>query len=267
MAEHAATVVSTTSGGHYRVDHWFYISVGLFLILLSVAGFGPSIVDQSRRNAPLTPLVIAHGVAAAAWLVLFLLQSILVATRWTAVHRRLGRIGPVLGATMIVFGVLMIIDGASRGYDLSGDLTRALNPPGSPRLTPEESAPELLFPLAGFVSFGMLVAAGLWYRRRPEIHKRLMLFALFPLVGEPVIHLLGYLAGHWLALQGLAGIIAPVASLILLSISAIHDKMSQGRLHPVSRWVPVLLLAWLNILPVVVFPSAVWREFAVWLIR
>ncbi len=148
MPVHAATVVSTMSRRHRRLDRWLYISFGLFLILLSVAGFGPSIVDQSKRNAPLTPLVIAHG------------------------------------AAMIVVGVLTIVEGAQRGYDLSGDGARAFTPLGSPRLTPEESAPFLLFPLAAFVSFGVLVAAGLWYRRRPEIHKRLMLFALFPLVGD-----------------------------------------------------------------------------------
>jgi hypothetical protein len=265
MPEHA-NVTTATVGQHRRVDHWFYIAVALFVILISVAGFGPSIVDQSRRTAPLTLLVGAHGIIAAGWLLLFLLQSVLVATGRTAVHRRLGRIGPVLAATMIVLGVLMLLDGRG-GSDLSGDLNRGLNPPGAPRLSPEEAAPGILFPLAGFLSFGVLVAAGLSYRHRPEIHKRLMLFALFPLVGEPVIHLIGYLAGHWPALQGTAGMIAGPASLLLLSVSAIHDKVSQGRIHPVSLWTPVLLLAWQNGLPMVVFPSAVWREFAVWLTR
>jgi hypothetical protein len=265
MPEHAS-VTTAAAGRHLRVDHWFYIAVALFVILISVAGFAPSIVDQSRRNAPLTLLVGAHGIIAGSWLLLFLLQSLLVATGRTAVHRRLGRFGPVLAATMIVLGVLMLLDGHG-GSDLSGDLTRALNPPGTPRLSPEEAAPGILFPLAGFLSFAVLAAAGWWYRRRPEIHKRLMLFALFPLVGEPVIHLIGYLAGHWPALQGAAGMIAAPASFLLLSVSAIHDKVSQGRIHPVSLWTPVLLLAWQNALPIVVFPSAVWREFAVWLTR
>jgi hypothetical protein len=261
-----ASVTTATVGRHRRVDHSFYIAVAMFVILISVAGFAPSIIDQSRRNAPLTLLVGGHGIIAASWLLLFLVQAVLVATGRTAVHRRLGRIGPVLAATMIVLGVVMLLDGRG-GSDLSGDLTRALNPPGAPRLSPEEAAPGILFPLAGFLTFGVLVALGLWYRRRPEIHKRLMLFALFPLVGEPVIHLIGYLAGHWPALQGAAGMIAAPASLLLLSVSAIHDKLSQGRIHPVSLWTPVLLLVWQNALPLIVFPSVVWREFAVWLTR
>jgi hypothetical protein len=48
----------------------------------------------------------------------------------------------------------------------------------------------ILIPLSGFLNFGVLVAAGFWYRYRPDIHKRLMLFALVPLAGEPIIHLL-----------------------------------------------------------------------------
>ena len=247
-----------------RVARWFYIGAALFVMLVSLVGFAPSIVDQSRRNAPLTSIVIGHGAAAASWLVLFLAQSLLVATGRTSVHRRVGRIGPVLAAVMVGLGVLMLVEDAHRGYDLSGDLARGLTPLGSPQLSVEESAPGLVFPLSGFVSFGILVAAGWLCRRRPETHKRLMLFALFPLVGEPVIHLIGHLAAHWPALQGTAGIIAPVASLVLLSVSAIHDKMSQGRIHPVSLWVPVLLLVWVNAVPAIVFPSTLWHNFAVW---
>ena len=266
MPEHAA-VITATAARYRRVDHSLYIGVALFVIVISVAGFAPSIVDQSRRNAPMTLLVGAHGIVAASWLFLFLLQSFLVATGRTAAHRRLGRMGPVLAVTMIAVGVLMLRGDPDGSSDLSGDLARALNPPGAPRLSPEEAVPGVLFPLAGFLTFGVLVALGLWYRRRPEIHKRLMFFALFPLVGEPVIHLIGYLAGHWPALQGTAGIIATPASLLLLSVGAIHDKLSQGRIHPVSLWTPVLLLVWQNALTLVVFPSAVWREFAVWLAR
>jgi hypothetical protein len=64
------------------------------MIVLSLFGFGPSMIDQSRRTAPPTLLVMAHGFAVGAWLLLFLTQAILVATGLTAIHRRLGTIGP-----------------------------------------------------------------------------------------------------------------------------------------------------------------------------
>jgi hypothetical protein len=262
MTEQAtAEMASEATGRRRRVDRWFYIGVGLFVILLSVVGFGPSIIDESRRNAPPTPMAIAHGIVAGSWLLLFLTQSSLVATRRIAVHRRLGMVGPVLAIALIVLGCLVTVGEVRRGYDLSGDVTRALARPGS--LLPAPAG--LLFSLAGFLDFGVLVAAGLWYRHRPDIHKRLMLLAMVPLASEPFLHLGGHLIVYWPNFQG-AGTFIPRMTPLLLSVSAIHDWVTQRRIHPVSLWVPILLFAWLTALAVVVLPSAPWREFTAWLI-
>ena len=42
-----------TAIGRSQVKHWFYISVGLFVILLGVAGFAPSLIDECARKVPL----------------------------------------------------------------------------------------------------------------------------------------------------------------------------------------------------------------------
>src|SRR5262245_21273268 len=122
-----ATPEMAATGNRWRVHRWFYISLALFMILLSAVGFGPSILHQSRRNATITRLATAHGIVTGAWLLLFLIQATLVATRRTAVHRRLGIVGPVLAVVMIVVGCLTIIEFGRRGYDLSGDVIRAIS--------------------------------------------------------------------------------------------------------------------------------------------
>jgi hypothetical protein len=73
-----------------RVERWFYIGVGLMMLLLNGVAFAPSLVDSSGRSVPLplTPLVTAHVAVSVAWLLLFLLQAGLVATGRTHVHRR-----------------------------------------------------------------------------------------------------------------------------------------------------------------------------------
>jgi hypothetical protein len=256
-------VVPATKESQRRIKRWFYISAALSMIVVSVVGFGPSIIDGSRRNAPSTPLVTAHGITAGAWLLLFLIQATLIATGRTAVHRRLGVVCPVLALVLIILRYAVLIGFGRRGYDLSGDVMRATSRAGSPLRNPAG----LLFPLAGLLNFGVLVAAGLWYRHRPEIHKRLMLFALIPLAGEPFIHLVGHLAHHWPSLRGAGIRISVPITILLLFASAIYDRASRGRIHPVSLWVPVLLFAWQNVLVFVVFPSAVWLEFAAWLIK
>jgi hypothetical protein len=266
MTEQATAVIAPVATGRpHRVKRWFYIGAGLFMILVSVAGFGSSIIDQSARKAPPTPLVIAHGVVASAWLLLFLAQATLVATSRVDVHRRLGRVGPGLAVVMSALVFLTTVEMGRRGYDLSFDATRAFPPP--PGGSAAEIAADILSPLLGFLAFIVLVTAGLWYRHRPDIHKRLMLFAVLGLHGVPLTHLTGYLLGHWPAQAGLFSLIGRAIEILLLSASGVYDKVSQGRIHPVSLWVPILTFAWEFVLGSVMMPSVAWREFATWLIR
>jgi hypothetical protein len=249
-----------------KVDRWFYIGAAVFMILLSAAGFGPSFIEQTERTAPPTPLVIAHGVVAAMWLLLFLMQVTLVANRRTAVHRRVGKIGPVVAAMMIVLGYLTVIEFARRGYDLSGDLQRAPLPPGIPPPTAEEFVAAILAPLLAFVNFGLLTAAGLWFRSRPEVHKRLMLLALVSLALTPLIHLSGNLVGRWPDLSVVLSIAVALVFILVLFSGAVHDKLSRGRIHPISVCVPILLVVELFGINPIVMQSATWRQFAVWLV-
>jgi hypothetical protein len=79
----------------------------------------------------------------------------------------------------------------------------------------------------------MLIGAAVWYRQRPEVHKRLMLLALIGgMTGAPVAHLIG----HWPALLPFGLPIAVGSLFVLLCLGAIHDKLSEGRVHPVSLW-------------------------------
>jgi hypothetical protein len=162
---------------------------------------------------------------------------------------------------MIVLGYAALIGFARRGHDLSGDVLRALSRSGRP-LNPAG----LVFPLAQLLEFGVLVGAGLWYRHRPEIHKRLMLLAIVPLAGEPILHLVAHSSAHWPILRGAWPAISLPVTLLLLSASAVYDRVSRRRIHPASLWVPILLVAWRIVLVTVVLPSTEWRAIAAWLI-
>jgi hypothetical protein len=62
-------------------------------------------------------------------------------------------------------------------------------------------------------------------------------------------------------------VIAPVSSLVVLSLSAIYDRMSQGRIHPVSLWVAILVFVWQGLFFTVIQRSSAWRDFAARLIQ
>jgi len=243
-----------------RLNRSFYMSVALLMILFNGIAFGPSIVNPYTRNVqlPLTPLVTAHAGVSVAWVLLFLAQTTLVATARTAVHRRLGIFGGLLTLAFIVTGYYTVIAEARRGFDLSGDIGRVPPPPGVDAVA--RGAGLLFF----FVTFGILAGAALWFRHRSGVHKRLMLLAVLGgLTPTPVAHVIG----RWPVLQPWAPIIFPLSLLIFLSFSAIYDRVSEGRIHPVSVWGGLAVFVSNAAFNIVIVPSAAWHRCVTWLIR
>lgn len=58
------------------------------MIATSIAGFLPATIEPATRRAPLTLLAEAHGIVFVMWLLLYLAQSLLIANRRVALHRR-----------------------------------------------------------------------------------------------------------------------------------------------------------------------------------
>jgi hypothetical protein len=230
----------------------YYVWMALIAIGVVVAGFAPGLIDQAGRTAPLTPMATAHSLVFGAWLLLFLAQTTLVAGGRTHIHRQLGVAGAGLAVVMVVVGYAVAVETGRRGFDLSGDLNVANDPLAF-----------LVFPLGDLLSFTVLVGAALWYRRRPAVHKRLMLLATAgSLMGAPLAHLIG----HTPALRDIPGLIV-LALTALYAASAVYDKVALGRIHPVSLWGGVLLFVYGNVRAALIAPSEAWHRFAAWLIQ
>lgn len=252
MQAHGADLATTQMARRFPIDRWFYIVMGLCAIITIVLGFAPSIVHPAARKAPITPIVAVHGMVFLIWLLVFVAQTTLIATRRIAVHRRLGTAAMFLVPVMVILGYMTAIAMARRGLDLSGDL----HIEGDPLLG-------LVNPLGDLVTFGIVVAAGFLYRRQSAIHKRLMLLATVGgLMPAPLAHLIG----HYSALLARGPIIAlPIA--LFLFASAIYDRLWLGRIHPISLWVAAAIFLWDLLLNLVVGTSPAWHHFALWLVR
>jgi hypothetical protein len=79
----------------------------------------------------------------------------------------------------------------------------------------------------------------------------MLLAMLGGLTNTPVAHLIC----HWPTLQPWAGMIFPLSLLMFLSLSAIYDRLAQGRIHPVSLWIGLLVFAWSAVSNVVIVPT------------
>ena len=121
------------------------------------------------------------------------------------------------------------------------------------------ATPSLVLPL----TFGILLAAALYYRNRPEVHKRLMLFAVLGnLTSVPTGHLMAY----W-NLFAWAPLLFPGSLVAFLSLVPLYDRFVIGRIHPVSLWVPIGIFLSQQAVFVVIAQTAAWRDFSGWLIR
>ena len=166
----------------------FFTAIAIAMIAICLAAFMPSLAHPAARVAPISILATAHGLAFSAWLLLFLVQSRLIATHHVAIHKKLGWTAVALLAIMIPLGYSTTMAMVRRGFDLSGDL-RSAAPTGN------DPAYQAVFPLFNVAIFGTLAVAAIAYGRRPEIHKRLMLFANIELMPAPLAHLIGHHPG------------------------------------------------------------------------
>ena len=230
-----------------RRDNRFYTTMGVVALVVALVGFNSTFRGTVAGRAEITPLVHVHGALFGAWLWLFILQSRLIGSGRIALHRRLGVLGAGLALAMIVVGFRVSIAAAQRGFKID----RAQDPLGF-----------LVFPLGDLLSFTVLVALALWFRRRPTAHKRLMLLATAgALMNAPLAHLIA----DYRALDAAPFAIIP-PMILLLFASAAYDKLTLGKIHPVSLWGAIGLLVYNNLRAVAIGPSAEWHEFAGWLV-
>ncbi len=231
--------------------------MSIVMLVLSIVGFMPAIVHPAGRRAPLTPLAAAHGIVFFAWLLLFLAQSLLVATRRVRWHRRLGLTAIVLLAIMIPLAYATTLSMVRRGFDLSGDQHIDPHPQ---RVGALDASTAAVFNLVGLLIFAVLVIAAIFYRRRPEIHKRLMLFANIELMQPPITHLLG----HFPPLVLTAGTVVFSFSILLLAGIA-RDYLGAKRIHPLTAVLAIALFVSLPLQGALIGPSVGWRHFVAWL--
>jgi hypothetical protein len=238
------------------VERWYFTGLALTLIAVSIAGFAPALMHPAARRAPLSFLAAMHGSVFLLWQVLFFVQSRLVATHRVAWHRRLGVAGAVLFAIMIPLGFVTTISMARRGFDLSGDL-RVL-----PRAAPGFVGPitGILFPITDLAIFALLGGAALAFRRRREIHKRMMIFANLILIPAPLAHWIGH-AGY----DPASPIIMLPIGLFLFSAIA-RDYLVGHRIHPLTWTLALGMFASGPLRAFVLGPSPAWHRFAAWLI-
>lgn len=196
----------------------FYFWMAVAIAVTAFVGFSRTFFLKSLTDAPPLPLVVhVHGVIASAFMLLFVAQTALIGRRRTDLHRRLGIAGVVLA---VLFFASAFPAGIAMAH-VRGETHQAIV--------------RLALPFVAAPVFIALVAAAVHYRRRPEVHKRLMLLAvidgLTPALGRlPFLH--AYVPLSFFATAGL----------FLLAV-LVNDWRSQRHIPAATLWGGALVLA------------------------
>jgi uncharacterized membrane protein YozB (DUF420 family) len=221
-------------------DRRLYILAAILTPLIVLAGFGRTYYLKGFFDTPPLPgrIVHLHAIVMTAWVVLFIVQVSLVARRRTRIHQRLGILGAVLAALVVVVGVLTALYAAGRGHT-----------PGPPALS------FLIIPLGDMLIFSILIGLALYYRRKLQVHKRLMLLAAINLLVPAIarIPLNFIINGGPLAFFGLTD--------ICLLAAVAFDTIKHRRLHPVFLWGSLFIIV-MQPLRLLFAGTDVWLRFA-----
>lgn len=233
-----------------RRDHAFFFIAGLAAFAIVFIGFARSYYLKSLFGTPALPALLhLHGFLMTSWFVLFFVQVRLVGAHRVDLHRRLGVVGAVLAALMVIIGVTVARRAASR--DLHSPAPGADNP-----------LPFMGFLFFVLLVFAILVSAALLLRRRRDYHKRLMLLSCLSMTGPGLVRIpLQHVPViSFLRTGGPLGLFE--LDLLLIYACIGYDTWRNRRLHPAFVYGALLIV--MEDLPFVgmFFSSPTWMHIA-----
>ncbi|HEY3729942.1 MAG TPA: hypothetical protein VGL28_01640 [Steroidobacteraceae bacterium] len=149
------------------LDKYFYFLMSFPIAAVVAFGFSHTIGQNLIHPViPRPSILYIHAAVFTAWLGFFPLQSLLVRTRSVTWHRRIGRFGAGMAATMLILGVTTAITMARFN---------------AMQLHQSDTDFGLMIPLFDMLCFGSTLALAIYWRKKPEYHRRLMFVATFAL--------------------------------------------------------------------------------------
>jgi hypothetical protein len=194
-----------------------YPGIALMIAVVVGVGFVPTLGARLIHPPSPRPAVLyLHVALFVAWVLVFVVQTLLVHSRRIRWHRRLGVFGAMMGTSMPIIGIATALT--------------------MTRLAANGVAGEAALAISFFDMFAFASAFGLavWLRHRPDYHRRLMLMAS---CGLTVAAFARFPA--WLMPDN-AWYIA-VDALILVAV--LRDVIVERRIHPVFKVGLPLLMA------------------------
>jgi hypothetical protein len=241
MGTNAATL-SRLPTTNRQSERRFFQWLAALIALLVFVGFSRTYYLHSLFKTPrLSTFLHVHGAVMTGWIILFAVQTFLIAANRTRVHRALGLFGGSYALLIVVMGCTATVLAARREVRVHSVFVSSF-------LT------VLALELTQMALFAFLVACGVWLRNRADYHKRLMLLATFCILPNPIVRLFIW-AGF-----GSNIVILSLWALLVIAV-VVLDWMRNRRLHPALGFGATITIAFLYL---AYFGSltSTWQRFA-----
>jgi len=145
------------------LEKYFYFCMSLLVFIVVVYGFSHTADRNLIHPAVARPLVLyVHALIFSGWVIFFILQSGFVIMGNVRLHRRIGWFGAVLGVAIPVLGISTAITMARFRITY---------------LHAVHVESDLIVQFFDMITFTVLFTLAIYWRKRPEFHRRLILIA------------------------------------------------------------------------------------------
>lgn len=231
---------------------WFYVCMAGLCVAIAFGGFVPTYWSRLAAGTfSGAPILHIHGMLFFAWTLFFLAQTTLVATGRTPNHRNWGMAGISLATAMGITVVLAAINSIKVAQSIGmGDAARHFS----------------IVSLSALVMFAVFITLAIANVRRTDLHRRLMLLAMVPLMHAAMARLFmtAFAPADAKGPPPVFVSVPPGLFVDLLIVAAIvFDWRTRGRPHPVYLAGGSILVA-VQLLAVPIAASAGWMAIARW---
>jgi hypothetical protein len=222
---------------------YFYLCMSLLIAAVAFYGFSHTIGKNLLHASPIPPFILTiHAFVFPGWVLFFILQSALVRSHNVRLHRTLGWFGLAFAAGVLVIGYL-----TATGMDRF--LTQSLHYAGAPAF--------LIIQLMDLVCFAIPFALAIYWRRRPEFHRRLMLIASS-----------GLTDAAWARFPLIPLVYSPAGVDVLVLLGIVRDLIVDRRVHKVYLYAfPLLIILQIFCMQTYLHGSAWWVRIGTAILR
>ncbi len=210
------------------LQQYFYFFMSLLIAVIVVYGFSHTIDERLIHAAVPRPFILyLHAAIFFGWVLFFIFQSLLVRAHKVRLHRQIGWFGVALGVAISVLGIsTAIIMTRFQFFRLHAV---------------EDAVTDLLGPFLDMTSFTIPFALAIYWRKKPEFHRRLLLVATCALTSAAFsrmpLQMLPALPNMLIFIWIYGGVD------ILIFLGVVRDLIVDGRIHRVYLYVLPALLA------------------------